>query len=189
MSAPNPAEFPELYESLLLGGVWSPGVVTLTGHDRTKAWDNQAAKGASGATSKLNGDPIGQFQASFYLVKDGSDDPEQDDFTRWETFQRLVESTTNGPKPVALPIYHPELLANGFTEVVNAGVGGKLWDDRGGCTVIVKFQEYRPEKPKKVASATAKSSVRQGTTTVERPDPNAAAKRELAALVDEAKRP
>jgi hypothetical protein len=172
-----------------LDGVQSPGTVTLSGHDRNKDWDIQAAKGSTGASTKLNGDPIGQFQASFFLSKDGTDEEDLDDFTRWEDFQRVIERSTNGPKPVALTIFHPDLLRNNITDVVSGGVGGFAWDGKGGAIVQVKFLEYKPPKPKATAGAKAKPATRTGVTTVEKTDPNARAKAELAGLVEEAKRP
>jgi hypothetical protein len=177
----SPHVYPELFSKIYLGdpGFASPGVVTLSGHDRNKNWDVQKAKGNKGASTKLNGDGPGTFQASFYLV-------DQEDFDAWDEFQKLIESSTAGPSPVALPIYHPDLVQNGFTEVVNAGIGGPSRDDRGGCTIQVKFTEYLPPRP----APTAKASGGYATSRVnERPDPNAAAKRELAGLLDEARKP
>jgi hypothetical protein len=173
------------HDYIVLGSSQSPGVVTLSGHNRDKAWDIQAAKGQQGASSTLNGDPIGAFQAEFYLA-------DQEEFDAWEDFQRLIESTTNGPKPVALPIYHPDLARNRYTEVVNGGVGGVLHDGRGGRIVQVKFNEHRPPKPKPAAKATAKPAQNYANTNEgsrSPPDPNAEAKRELAGLLDEARKP
>lgn len=172
----------DLYNAIVLGTARSPGVVKLSGHDREKQWDIQKAKGQTGATSQLQGDPIGQFTATFTLA-------EPEDFERWERFQFLLEQLTSGPKPIALPIYHPLLALNGFTEVSGAGIGGMVYDDLGRATVAVKFIEYRPPKPKPPKKAQAETGVRIGTTTVEKPDPNAAAKAELAALLEEARRP
>lgn len=180
---------PELFSAILLGDAWSPGVVTLSGHNREENWDIQSAKGSEGSSTKLNGRPVGQFQASFFLA-------DQDDVYAWHEFQRLIESTTSGPSPFALPIFHPDLAANGFTDVTNGGVGGLVWDSQGGATVQVKFLEYRPPAPKpakkatpKSSSSTARASDENGYGVREKPDPNADAKRELAALVEEAQRP
>lgn len=173
---------------VLLDTVWSPGKATITGHDRPKNWQNEAAKGATGASSTLNGDPIGVFQILFELAGDGynTDFFASNDFDEWEKFQKLIESTTPpGAKPVALPIYHPALARQKITEVVNAGVGGMVYDDRGGASVIVKFQEYKPLKRKAPAKPTA-GKVGASPVAV---DPNAAAKATLAALVAEAQKP
>ncbi len=173
------------HDCIILGSSQSPGVVTLSGHDRNKDWDIKPAKGQTGASSALNGDPLGSFQASFYLVDDA-------EWLAWQDFQRLIESTTNGPTPIALPIYNPDLAVNRFTEVVNGGVGGVLHDGRGGRIVQVKFNEHRPPKPKPTAKAKAKPAQTYANTDEggrSPPDPNAAAKAELAGLVAEARRP
>ncbi len=189
----RPFWFDEEFSKIILGTAFSPGVVTLSGHDRNQNWDIKAAKGQTGASTTLNGAPIGQFQASFYLAADSLDDDGLDDFDRWDDFQRLIESTTAGPKPIALPIYHPDLARNNFTEVVNGGIGGMIHDGRGGATVQVKFLEYKPAKPKAAAKASAKpggkAAIGSNGAGQQKPDPNAAAKRELAALVAEAKKP
>ena len=184
-----PGTNPELFAAILLGDAWSPGVVTLSGHNREENWDIQSAKGAEGSSTKLNGRPVGQFQASFFLA-------DQDDVYAWHDFQRLIESTTSGPTPFALPIFHPDLAANGFIDVTNGGVGGLVWDAQGGATVQVKFLEYRPPHPKpskkatpKATAGTARVSDENGYGTREKPDPNEDAKRELAALVEEAQTP
>lgn len=188
MSA-TPYEQGEDLDFIVLGITPSPGRVTLSGHDRWKNWDVQKAKGQVGASSQLNGDDVGTFTATFYLAHDDLTDTETDDFARWNDFQRLIESMTNGPKPVAMPIYHPDLARNGFTEVSSGGVGGLVHDGKGGATVVVKFIEYKPPKPKPAAKAAAKPGSDGAGGKPAKPDPNAAAKAQLAALVAEAKKP
>lgn len=186
----RPYDNDEAYTVIVLGDQISPGLATVSGHDRFEDWDVKQAKGATGASSSLKGRPVGQFQVSFYLADDRIDG-EETEFDRWEVFQDLVESMTEGATPIALPIYHPDLARNGFTEVASGGVGAPIHDGRGGVTIIVKFIEYRPPKPKKVKRAKAKASSgrRVGVTTVHAPDPNAAAKAELDALVEQASQP
>lgn len=183
----TPYEQSEDLDFIVLGLTPSPGRVTLSGHDRWKNWDEQKAKGTVGASNKLNGDDLGKFTATFYLAHDNLDDNETNDFELWEEFQRLIESMTNGPHPIALPIYHPDLARNKFTDVSSGGIGGLVHDGKGGATVVVKFVEYKPAKPKPAAGATAKPGATSGPKA--KPDPNAAAKAQLAALVAEAKKP
>lgn len=180
-------------ETLVLGTMRSPGVVTLSGHDRTPKWDDQPAKGKTGASTTLNDPkPPGSFKASFYLADDSNprdiDLDSPNDFDEWDKFQRLVESMTNGPKPFALPIYHPDLARNGFTEVTNGGVSGFVHDGKGGATVTVTFKEYKPAKPKPTAKPTAKPAGAIAGQSA-KPDPNAAAKAELAGLLAQARAP
>jgi hypothetical protein len=192
MPRPHDLEF-EL-SKFILGTTLSPGVVKFTGHDRKNKWDVKDAKGQDGASSSLQGKPIQPFSASIYLVDDGSSG--ENDFDAWDSFQRLIESTTNGPKPKALPIYHPDLARNGFTSVVMSSISGLQYDGRGGATVVVEFIEYRPPKPKPAAKAQPAPAGQTYANTNEGarqppppPDPNAEAKRELASLVDQASAP
>ena len=191
----SPAEQGEELDYIVLGTTPSPGAVKLSGHDRWKNWDVQAAKGTTGASSNLNGDPIGQFTATFYLAS-FQDGVPTGDFENWDNFRRLIESMTNGPVPIAIPIYHPDLAENGFTEVSSGGISGAVHDGKGGKTFSVKFIEYRPPKKKPSSKAKAKPAGAPaagggpfGPPPPPPPDPNAKAKEELAALLAEARRP
>jgi hypothetical protein len=186
----TPAEQGEDLDFLVLGITPSPGVVRLSGHDRFKNWDIQAAKGTTGASSNLNGDPIGQFTATFYLAEFTADGVPTGDFENWEGFRRVIESMTSGPVPIALPIFHPDLAENGFTEVSSGGISGGVHDGKGGKTYTVKFVEYKPPKPKPSAKAKAKPAANGAAgTKAAPPDPNAKAKAELAGLLAEARKP
>jgi hypothetical protein len=179
----------EAEDYIVYGAKQSPGFVTIDGADRNKEWDVQKAKGQTGASSTLNGDPLGEFTATFELY-------DQQDFDDWEDFQRLIESTTSGVAPVALPIYHPTLARNKFTEVVNRGIGGMTYRGDGSRVVKVKFGEHRPPKPKPAAKAKPKPAGRYAETEgdigtgrrVPADDPNENAKAELAALREQERR-
>jgi hypothetical protein len=172
-----PYLYPDLYRSIVLGKAVSPGVVTLSGHDREASWEVAEAKGQTGASSTLNGSPVGEFQASFYLAS-------VEDQIAWPAFQRVIESTVNGPEPVALPVYHPDLAANRFTEVCGRNVGGIVRDSNGGVTVLVKFIEYRPAKTK--PSSGAKASPGSGSDDADSYDPNEERRNALEDLLAEA---
>ncbi len=178
----NPYDNAANYTSIVLGSTRSPGKVTLSGHDRTNKWDVKEPKGSTGATSVLNGEAVGSFEATFYLADAAEVDA-------WESFQRLIESTTSGPEPVALPVYHPDLARNRYTEVCNGGVGGLVYDRFGGATVKVKFQEHRPPKPKPAARATAAPNGTTGANATQPYDPNREARAELGRLLEEAAAP
>lgn len=183
----RPYDFPEEYGRIILGTTPSPGTVTITGLARAKNWNIAKAKGSTGASTTLEGDDPGEFTAEFYIADDG----DGSQFDAWESFQRIVESTTSGPTPKALPVYHPDLARAGFAEVTNGGVTGPIHDGRGGVTYSVKFLEFRPPKPKppkkpKAAPAGNGNGEQFGPPP---PDPNAEAKARLAALVEQAKQP
>lgn len=174
----GPFSLPELYDSIVLGGVRSPGVVKITGHDRKIGWDIKKAPGQSGAsTTRTSEDPI-EFTCTFYLVSD----PGQgiDDFARWDPeFATLIYSTILGASPKALDIYHPDLAANDIVSVVLASMGGAVHDGKGGVSYAVKFLEYRPAKSKGGSPSGSKTKTKIGQ------DPNAEALAELAKLRDE----
>lgn len=192
----RPLENADALNVIVLGTVTSPGVVTISGHDRNENWDKQKAKGSAGATNKLNGADPAEFTCSFYLAGDGygSEFEKSNDFDQWEEFQKLIDSLTSGPQALALSIYHPALARQKISEVSKSSVGGMTYDKLGGATVVVKFIEFKPAKPKPVVAATGKPGVsrggsRGGHSSILAEDPNAAAKRELAALVAEANKP
>jgi hypothetical protein len=173
---PNPLDDSELYDGIVLGGVKSPGKVTLSGHDRKINWDVKAGAGQSGATTTLKDIPPIEFSVAFYLLRD--DAQGIDDFIDWPAFRETINSTIAGPKPKALDIYHPDLAANGIKSVVLASFGGTVHDGKGGQTITVKFQEYKPPKPK---TGTPSGSKTNGKVPAP-PDPNAEANAQLAAL-------
>lgn len=176
---PSPFDFPDLYSCIVLGGMKSPGVVTITGHDRKIGWDVKKGPGQSGAsTTRTSEDPV-EFTCSFYLVRDASRGV--DDFERWDEFATLVYSTIAGQTPKALDIYHPNLAENDIKSVVLSSFGGAVHDGKGGVTYAIKFLEYRPAKSK--GGSPNGSSTKGNTKTKIAPDdPNAEALAELARL-------
>jgi hypothetical protein len=174
---PNPIDDERLYDGITLGGIQSPGKVTLSGHDRKVNWDVKAGSGQSGATTTLKDIPPIEFTATFYLVRD--DAQGIDDLTDWPAFRELINSTIAGTKPKALDIYHPDLAANGIKSVVLGSFGGTVHDGKGGQTITVKLQEYKPPKPKGGSPNGSKTNAKAPA------DPNAAANAQLAALTAE----
>lgn len=171
---PNPIDNPELYDSIVLAGVKSPGLVKLSGHDRKIEWDIKDGPGLKGATTTLHKIPPIEFTATFYLVKDVAQGV--DDFAAWPAFLSIINSTVASTTPKALDIYHPDLASNEIRSVVKASIAGTEHDGKGGQTIVVKLQEYRP--PKKKTGTLAGSAPKQV-------DPNADAKAELAKVTAE----
>lgn len=194
----RPSDIDDQISTYVLGTTRSPGTTTFPGLKRAPKWDVKDAAGQVGASTSLQGKPIGRFTAVTYLVDDGS--PGESQFDAWESFRRLINSTVDGAKPVALPFSNPDVNAAGYTEVVlgEGGIVGPDYDGRGGATYTVEFMEFKPPKPKPAAKATPKpaGATKTYANTDEgprypppKPDPNADAKRELASLQDEASRP
>jgi len=180
MSSIDFRQLADLFSVIYLGTAESPGVVTLSGHDRPESWTTVKAKGEVGASSTHEGGEVGTFQASFYLAS-----PE--DQLKWPAFRRVIESTTSGTSPKALPVYHPDLAENRFTEVSNAGIGGAIRDSRGGVTYVVKFIEYRPPKPRPAATPSRNGTAYSpafaiARSTVSRSNPPTSSPRNSATL-------
>jgi len=167
----NPIRDELLYQGVVIGGMKSPGQVTITGHDRVIGWDVKKGPGISGATTtRTSNDPV-EFTCSFFLIQDPS--LNIDDFADWPDFLEICKSTVAGKTPKALDIYHPDLAENDISSVVLKKIGGVVHDGKGGQIRTLTFLEYKP--PKKLGGSPS-GSKKQG------PDPNQAALDELARL-------
>lgn len=175
--ATTPATHPDIYR-LLIGDKFSPVPCTVTGAERKHKWDVKAAGGATGEYIVNKGVAVARPVVTFYIA-------DLADVEGWEEFQRLLESSVEGPKPKALFCVHPELLRNHITDLVVEEIGGFIQDGKNGATVTVKFIEYKPPKPKPAAKPDAGKKSSSTPTN----DPNAARKAELAALLEQAKQP
>lgn len=145
-----PSENRAAWEKLVLAGVPSPGTVAITGQKRVIGWDVQAASGQTGATTKRKGEPIGEFDATFFLTDEAAEGGS--DFENWDRFESLILSSVEGTDPKALEIIHPDLNRLGFTAVVLGELGELKNDGKGGATITVHFLEYRPPAPKRSTS-------------------------------------
>ncbi len=184
MIIPPNYENVDAWSHVVVAGLISPGVVTLSGHERVIGWDDQGAKGQDGATSSRTGAPLGKFTASFYLVDEEYIWPGTTDYTEWELFQALLESSTSGEEPVALEIYHPDLARNHYTAVVLGKMGEMKPDGKGGATIAVELREHRPKKTKPSGSASKTKATPE--TAGDRAVRDAEA--ELDALLEEGKK-
>lgn len=142
----NPLDHESAYDSIVLAGVRSPGRVTLSGHDRSYDWDVKKAKGAQGASTTYNGEePSDAIVATFFLVRDDAEGI--DDLEEWPDFLGVVKSALASGSVKALDVYHPDLVANGITQVVPKKIGGVVHDGKGGQTIAITFLEYKAPKP------------------------------------------
>lgn len=176
----TPHTHPDLYSKAFIGDRLTPGKVTLSGFARKHDWKVAKPKGQKGAVTTNEGPANGGFTASFDLA-------DFDDVAEWDAFQReVLDASLSGPKPKALAAYHPDLVRHQIIDCVVAEIGDMVHRNNGGATIVCKFLEYRPPKPRPVTKAEP-GKPRQGTTTVN--DPNAARKAELAALLEQARQP
>lgn len=168
--APNPIDNEELFDSIILAGVTSPGVVKLSGHDRVIGWDVKKGAGQSGATTTRTSEDPAEVTCAFYLAT-------IEDIDAWPAFLASARATISGKDPKAADVYHPDLAEVDIKSVVLKKIGGVVHDGKGGQTRTLVFLEYRPPKPK---GGTPKGSTAKSTKKA--PDPNQAALDELARL-------
>lgn len=176
----NPIDNPEAFERMVVGDRPSVGTVKISGHKRAWNWQVNEAKGQDGASSNNNGQVIGEFTATHFFTAEMRDE--------WLIYQRHLEAMVTGPSTQAWPVYHPDLEAQRYTEASVKEIGEMVHDDVGGISVAVVFIEYKPKKvrPKTKTTAKSGSQTTPAGDSAAKEDPNAAAKRELAALLEEA---
>ena len=177
----NPHEYSELYDSILLAGVLSPGVVKLSGHKRSEKWDVKDGDGQDGASTTRKGKVPVAFTATFSLVVDPASGV--DEFVEWEGFLEVLRTPVSGKNPKALDIYHPDLAELEITSVVVQDIGGKVHDGKGGATVTVTFLPYSPPKKKAAANPSGSKGSKGGKEDPN--DPLVAALKELEGLLKE----
>lgn len=187
----------EFFDAVIVEDQISPGKVTITGHDWAEKWETKEQQGATGEVALHKGQEVRPFQLTFDLVLDPEDPEGESDFDRWQLFAELLRSSTSGPEPRALFIFHPDLASNMITSVVLVSIGGMIRsEDPGRAQVQVVLRPYDPARDKPVKPATAGGGSGSGSATPTapgeappKPDPNAAAKEELAQLLDAAEAP
>lgn len=163
----DPFNDEDLFDSLELGSTRSPGLIkTMGGHEKKINWDVKEGQGQEGASSTLKSIPLRTPSITIFLA----DETERADV---QAFRDVCYSTISGATPKALDAYHPDWASVGIRSVTLASFGPPVYDGKGGESYTIVFQEYCPPKPK---GGTANGS--KGP----KPDPNAAANAELAAL-------
>ena len=177
----NPHEYSELYDSILLAGVLSPGVVKLSGHKRSEKWDVKDGDGQDGASTTRKGRVPTAFTATFALVVDPA--AGVDEFVEWDGFLEVLRTPVSGKDPKALDIYHPDLAELEITSVVVQDIGGKVHDGKGGATVTVTFLPYSPPKKKPAANPSGSKGSKGGKEDPN--DPLVVARKELEGLLNE----
>lgn len=170
---------------IVVAGVTSPGVCTLSGHKREQNLDVKEADGQKGATTTWKGTKVGKFVATFELAEIPGGVNEIDD--AWPVFAEVLRSTVppkSGAKPVAKDVYHPDLAANDYTSIILDTMGEMVRDTKGGGKIAVTLSEYYPPAPAKAGSANgSKSKGGAGDPN----DPIDVANAELKKLLDEGK--
>lgn len=155
------------WSKLLVAGVWTPGVVALSGHIREAKWDVQEADGEKGATQALKGVKLNDFEGDFYLA-------DSEDFEQWDAFESLLLSTLIPDAEgnlAGLDVIHYDLNRQGYTSIVLRTIGELRHDGKGGGWIRVKLGPHlppTPDPPKKVGGSKGNA----GKDGKGAPDPN-----------------
>lgn len=171
----DPFNQAEQYNYIVFGGVKSPLIQGIKGHDYELDWEISKPKGSSGHVMKLHGRKVSPYVVTHLLA-------DAEDFTAWEKYERVLKSTVSGTVPTALPIFHPDLSRNSITESSLSKISG-FEHAQGGVRVSVTLFRYEPSKPKPVEAMIG--GVEFGEATIEN-DPNAARRARNAQLREEA---
>lgn len=140
----NPLDNPKAYDSFLLAGTRSPGILRYGNPKREEGWEIVTAKGAAGGETVNNGTKLAKFQFELFLWRAFH-------YREWEQFKLLFKSSSKeGAQQQALDIYHPILAEIGVTSVVVAAWTPAVPQRGGGSIVQIEFLEYAPSKAKDV---------------------------------------
>ena len=181
----NPLRNPADFDVLIVAGVPNPGIVKITGFDRTFGWDVKKGKGTKGATITLTEFPPAEGSAEFYLWTD-------DHFDQWTSFRDLFRYDVSKRLAPAVDVYHPWLADLNINSVVCKKISPVTDSGKKLFVVKVDLLEYWP--PPKAAATSTPSGSKTGSGGKNGPpgkvvDPVEAAKQaEIARLLAEAKK-
>lgn len=177
----NPVDNPEAYETIVLAGLESPGIATVTAPTLETGWDQQQGKDpAKPGESVQNGTKGLEIQVELKLWKDPS--LGIDHFAEWDTFRdQILKLPTKKGDPKALDVYHPLLEGMDISSVVVKSFSNPQPDGTGLGVAKLVLLQYLPSKPK---GSGGKPKGSKGNQKGDPPDPNADVKQALEDEVD-----
>ncbi len=135
-----PTAVPDLYDFIVVQGIASPGIATVSGADRGYKWDVKEAKGSAGATTTFQGDGVAKPKVEFQLWLD-------EHFEAWDTFVQILKAA-QGKNPTVLDVVHPVFQEHEIRSLVVENIGQVVHKGKGLYSITVSFLEYYPPKPK-----------------------------------------
>ncbi len=176
MSA-NPITNPEAWDALVIAGDYTPGLAKVKS-SRAHKWDEKKGKGAQGSTLTYAGHDLATVDITLRFWE----------AEQYDEFEAKVGQWLPDPKnPKALDVVHPQLELLKIRSIVMLEISGVEVSDDGEMTVTIKAKEFLKPTP---AGGTPSGS-RAGSRKPGDAPPNALTEQEkqLAALLEEAKRP
>lgn len=185
----NPLTLGRDWDTVRVGGKYPPGMVKLTGFERSFGWDVKKGKGQKGAVITLSEYPPAKGSIQIYVWEEAhfAQLNEFLEIFRYDESKKPAERRTT-----AIDIWHPSLDRVGVDSVVCEKLGPLVHEGKGLYSQKVDLLEYWPPPKKKDESTTPKGSKsdagkkKTGAST----DPIADAKQaEIKRLLDKAKEP
>jgi hypothetical protein len=178
----DPITNPQAWDTVVIGGVQSPGLAILSGSfARGYKYDIKKGKGTLGATSTFVQGPPSKGVITFYLWVPAH-------FQSWESFRAALKYDPTKKVPTAIDIFHPSLADIDVNSFLTESIGIITHEGKGLFSIKCEFTEYLPP-PKTSAVATPKGSSTTSTASIPgaQPDPIAVAQqKEIAGLLQQA---
>ncbi len=176
MSA-NPLIDPEAWDTLILGGEYTPGLARVKS-SRVHKWDEKKGKGSQGSTLTYAGHDLAEVEVEIRMW-------EAEQYDEWES--KVEQWLPDPKKPKGLDAVHPALELLKVRSVVTVSVGGVEIQPDGEMRVALKLREFLNPKP---AGGTLSGSSSGSRKPGDAP-PNVldAQDQHLAALLKEAREP
>lgn len=147
----DPINFPQNWDTVICGGLTSPGVCEISGFKRTHEWDTKKGKGTKGGTSTFVQKPPVKGQVTFKAWT-----PQH--FTDWEVFYQVFVFDPTKKTVTGIDIYHPALADIEVFAVLTVDIG--MWEHKGSGLYerVVQLLEYFPTPPKPALGTPGKAT-------------------------------
>lgn len=178
MSA-NPFRVPEAFDVVALGGEYLPGLARVAKVKRTFKWDKKEGPGTQGDSLTYRGSRLVDFVIDLTLW-------EEEQIDEWDVKRPALEPDPRKIK--ALDIVHPVLERQKVRSVVVAEITELDHKGGGEWNVQIGVNEYKPP-PKANASGTPNGSGSSKKGGDAPPTALSEQEKEIARLLEEAKKP
>jgi hypothetical protein len=159
MNLLSPFTSPESWDTILIGGLQSPGRVEVIASPRKSGWDIKKGKGTRFATLTYVEAPPVEGELEFTLWLD-------EHFAQWANFAPVFfyDPTKQPDASNAVDVYHPRLAFLGVNACVFGEIDGPFMQPDFSWLIKVKFIEYA-----KVPNASAVSTANGSAANAQNP--------------------
>lgn len=165
LSLLDPIKNPDVYDSITIAGIRSPGLAQVQSVSRSYSWDVKVGKGAFGSTTTFTGRVPAEFSVLFTLWRSAH-------FAQWS---RLCSRLKYNPAKIrynietrwvsgvdAVDIFHPSLAQLDINAVVVKKINGLTHKGKGVWNTSIEFLEWFPPPKISVVSTPAGDTPLEG---------------------------